>query len=104
MDLCFILVSMIIHPLHESSLYWYASMMSSHLNMIQSIDVLQKSQVDEDIRSMNSFLEAITCSYKDFTYNIPLASCFGGHSVTPKSHHQHVMRSQTSVFVLNPKL
>ena len=39
----------------------------------------------------------ITCSFKALTYHIPLASCFGGHSVIPKSHHQHVMKSQTLV-------
>ena len=46
----------------------------------------------------DSYLEVITYSFKVLTYHIPLASCFGGHSVIPKSRHQHVIRSQNSMF------
>ena len=46
----------------------------------------------------DSCLEVITCSLKTLAYCIPLASCFGGNSDIPKSHHQHVMRSQTLAF------
>ena len=35
----------------------------------------------------DSILEVITCSIKALTYRIPLASCFGGHYVTPKYCH-----------------
>ena len=51
-----------------------------------------------------SYLEVITFSIKSLTYHIPLASCFGGHSVIPKYCHQHVIRSLTPLFSLNPKL
>ena len=52
----------------------------------------------------NSFLKWITFSFKSLTYCIPLASCFRGDFVTHKSRYHHVMRSQTLVFALNPKL
>ena len=41
MDICCILVAMVVHSSHGSSLYWSAAMMRLHLFMIQSIDVLQ---------------------------------------------------------------
>ena len=49
----------------------------------------------------NSFLEVITCSFKSLAYCIPLASCFGGHYVTLKSHHYHVLSPKTSAITLN---
>ena len=53
----------------------------------------------------SSYLEVITYSIKDLTYHIPLASCFGGHAVTLKIYHQHVMRSLTqTIFPFIPKL
>ena len=51
-----------------------------------------------------SDLKVITCSIKALTYLIPLASCFWGHFVIPKSCHHHVIRSLTPLFSLNPKL
>ena len=52
----------------------------------------------------DSCLEVITFSFKALAYRIPLASCFGGRYVIPKSYHQHVIRSLTPLFSLNPKL
>ena len=52
---------------------------------------------------VDSYLEVITFSIKSLAYRIPLASCFGGHSVIPKSCHQHVIRPLTPLFSLNPK-
>ena len=40
-----------------------------------------------------SYLEVITFSIKALSYDIPLASCFGGISVTLKFYHQHVIGS-----------
>ena len=51
-----------------------------------------------------SYLEVITCSTKALAYIIPLASCFRGHYIIPKSYHQHVIISLTPLFALNPKL
>ena len=51
MDIRCILVAMIVHLSHGSSLYCPASMMRIHLDMSQSVDVLQKSQVDDDLQS-----------------------------------------------------
>ena len=51
-----------------------------------------------------SYLEVITFSIKSLAYRIPLASSYGGNSVTHKSHHHHAMRSQTLVVSQNPKL
>ena len=62
------------------------------------------SLVVEDIWSMNSCLKVITCSYKSFTYPIPLASCFGGNYVTHTSHRHHIMRTKHQNFPKIPKL
>ena len=64
----------------------------------------RKSMVDEYLRSMNSCLKVITCSYKSFTYPIPIASCFGGNYVTHTSHHHHIMRTKHQNFPKIPKL
>ena len=80
MDLRCILVAMFVYLFHGLALYWSAAMMISD--------------------QANSFLKVINFSFKALTYRIPLASFFVGHSITPKSHHQHVMRSQTSLFAL----
>ena len=73
--------------------------------MSQSINVLQKSRVDDDLRSsLISFLEVTTFSFKALAYHIPLASCFGGDFVTHKSRHHHVMRSQASFIALKSQV
>ena len=64
----------------------------------------RKSMVDEYLRSMNSCLKVINCSYKSFTYPIPLASCFGGDYVTHTSHHHHIMRTKHQNIPKIPKL
>ena len=48
-----------------------------------------------------SYLEVITFSFKSLTYLIPLASFFGGHFVTHKYRHHHVLRPKTSEITLN---
>ena len=88
--ICFVLVCS-----HDEESFWlwvkkYGCIVESWLIMI--------------FDQANSFLEVITCSFKSLACRIPLSSCFGGHFVTHKSHHHHVMRSQTSIISLNPKL
>ena len=70
MNLRCILVAMIVHTSHGYTLYWYATMKRSLLDMSQSIDVLQKIWVDDDLRSSeffpqsdNLFLQIFHLSY-----------------------------------------
>ena len=104
MDLCCILVAMFVYLSHGFSLYWSAAMMNTYLPVIQKYWCIADSWLMMIPDQANSCLEVITFSFKYLAYHIPLASCFGGDSVTQKSHHHHVMRSQTSVFSLNSKL
>ena len=95
MDLRCILVAMFVYSSHGYALYWSAAMMRLHLLMSQSIDVLQMSHSMTLSDRAGSYLKLITCSIKSLTYRIPLASCFGGNSVTLKFCHQHVIGSLT---------
>ena len=104
MDIRCILVAMAVHSCHGSALYWSVAMVKTYFLMSQNYWCITDSRLmlisDQD----NSFLEVITCSIKALAYRILLASCFGGHFVTHKSQYHYVMRSQTSVITLNPKL
>ena len=96
MDLRCILVAMFVYLSHGSALYWSVAMMKTHFLMRQNywciadVCLMISDQVD-------SFLEVITFSFKSLAYRISLGSSFGGHSGIPKSHHQYVIRSQTSI-------
>ena len=103
MDLCSILVAMFVNLYHGSALYWSIAMMWRHLVMSQKYWCIANAwlMISDQV---HSFLEVITFSFKDLVYRIPLASWFGGHSVTHKYRRHHVLRSQTSVIAINPKL
>ena len=104
MDLRCILVAMFVNLSHGSALFCSAAMMRTYLLMSQKYWCIVDAWLMMISDQANSCLEVITFSFKSLTYCIPLASCFGGHFVTLKSHQHHVMRSQTSLFSLNPKL
>ena len=100
MDLRCILVSMFFHLSHGFALYWSATMMMRHLVMSQKYWCIADAWLTMISDQANSCLEVITCSFKALAYCIPLTSCFGGHFVTHKSCHHHVLRSQTSAISL----
>ena len=93
MHLRFILVAMFVYLSHGSSLYWYAAMMKTHLLMSQKYWCIADALLMLIPDQADSWLVVITFSIKYLVYRIPLASCFGGHSITPKSRHQHVIIS-----------
>ena len=71
--------------------------------MSQSVDVLQKSQVDDDLRSSDffprsdNFLLQISCLW------YPSSLMLWGHAVTHNSRHHHIMRVKTSKIASNPQ-
>ena len=97
MDLRCILVAMSIYLSHGYALYWSTAMMKTHLLMSQNYWCIAYSWLMISDQA-DSCLKVITWSFKSLAYRIPLASCFGGHSIIPKSRHQHVIRFQTLVF------
>ena len=99
MDLQFILVSMVFNLSHGSALYWSASMIRTHFFMIKKYLFIVNAWFFISNQG-DSFLEVITFSFKYLSYHIPLASCFGGDSVTLKFCHQHVIGSLTHIFAL----
>ena len=101
MDLHCILVAMFVHFPHGFSLYWSASMMRNHLDMSQKYWCIVESWLMMIFNQDISYLKVITCSFKDLSIHIPLASCFGGDSVTHKSRRHHVSRPKTSKISLN---
>ena len=80
MDLCLCIVAMILLAdiyYHGSSLYWSEAM----LLFIWYFGQLCYSSFHP------TSLPSISSLRKEFTYHVPQTSCFGKHSVTPKSHH-----------------
>ena len=100
MDLHCLLVAMVVYSSHGSTLYWSASMRRLHWFMSYSIDVLQMPVRWYAPIKLALTLKVITYSIKALTYRIPLASCFGGHSITLKICHHYVIGSLTYTFSL----
>ena len=104
MDLHYILVSMIVCTSHGSTLYWSKAMMSLIRTWIKVLVQCRIILFVEYLQSMNSFIKVITCSYKSFTYPIPIALFLGGNHVTHISHHHDIMRMKHRYFPQIPKL
>ena len=109
----------ILSPLSHGSTLYYSSHVCLFLSWIYLVLVCSHDEVTFTHESkywciadaclitlsdqVGSYLEVITCSIKALAYLIPLASCFRGDFVIPKSCHHHMIRSITPLFSLNPK-